>query len=90
MSLLTFYGALSGRVNSKTERAHKIIRTFSEANHAAGAGITAKQWAALEALCKAKGFKAAAVLAHFHVSKPREIPADRFAEAAALIEKVKA
>jgi hypothetical protein len=56
---------------------------------AAGSGITAKQWAALEALCKAKGFKAADLLAHFHVSKPREIPADKFAEAAALIEKTK-
>jgi hypothetical protein len=54
---------------------------------AAGNGITAKQWAALEALCKAKGFKAADVLAHFHVAKPRDIPAGQFAEAAALIEK---
>jgi hypothetical protein len=27
---------------------------------------------------------------HVHVGKPREIPADRFPEAAALIEKVKA
>jgi hypothetical protein len=29
-------------------------------------------------------------LRHFGVNKPREIPAERFAEAAALIEKVKA
>jgi hypothetical protein len=59
-------------------------------NQAAANGISAKQWAALEALCKAKGCKAANVLAHFHVTKPREIPADRFAEAAALIEKTRA
>jgi hypothetical protein len=53
-------------------------------------GISDKQWAALVALCKARGFKPSGLLTHFHVAKPREIPAARFAEAAALIEKVKA
>jgi hypothetical protein len=52
---------------------------------AAGNGITSEQWLELLAACKKTGMKAADVLRHFGVTKPREIPAEKFGEAAALV-----
>jgi hypothetical protein len=53
-------------------------------------GISDKQWAALVALCKARGFKPSALLTHFGVDKPRQIRAEQFAVATALVEKTRA
>jgi hypothetical protein len=50
-----------------------------------GNGITADQWEQLKAALKECGIAERKLLAHYQVSKPRELPAVRFAEALTLI-----
>jgi hypothetical protein len=52
---------------------------------AAGVGISQDQWSELRAALKGRAIPERKLLAHFQVSKPRELPAVRFAEALALI-----
>jgi hypothetical protein len=52
---------------------------------APGAGITQDQWSQLKAALKDRGIPERKLHAHFQVSKPRDLPAVRFAEALALI-----
>jgi hypothetical protein len=52
---------------------------------APGTGISQDQWSQLRAALKGRGIPERKLLAHFQVSKPRELPAVRFTEALALI-----
>src|SRR5262249_49008652 len=55
-------------------------------NQAPSAGITAEQWDELRAACEERKIPKRPLLAHFAVSLPRQLPAERFAEALALVK----